>query len=142
MSQQTRARHGGTRPPSGLAVGVTTAASILMIMTGSFQALQGFVGLFEDELYVATENYVLQLDTTTWGWVHLLLGILLILAGLAVLSGQVWARTVGVIVAVVSAVSSFAFIPYYPFWALTIIAFDVFVIWALTAHGRDITEPY
>jgi hypothetical protein len=61
-------------------------------------------------------------------------------AGFAVMSGKTWGRTVGVILAVLSALSNFAFIPYYPFWAITIIALDVFIIWALTAHGRDITR--
>lgn len=141
MSEQTRPRY--TRieeEPSGFAVGGTAFAAVLMIMSGSFNAIQGFVALFQDEFYVATREYVFQLDTTTWGWVHLLLGVLVLLAGFAVLSGKVWARAVGVTLAVLSALANFAFIPYYPFWTLTIIALDVVVIWALTAHGRDITS--
>jgi hypothetical protein len=139
--QRTRAGYGsGTgESPSGLAVGLTAFAGILMIMVGGFQALQGIIAVFQDDFYVRTQNYVLELDTTTWGWVHLVLGLLVLGAGLAVLAGQVWGRTIGVILAVLSAAANFAFIPYYPVWALTIIALDVFVIWALTVHGRDIT---
>jgi len=97
------------------------------------------VALFQDDFYVATPNYLLQLDVTTWGWIHLLVGLLVLVAGFAVLSGKVWARVIGVVLAVLSALANFAFIPYYPFWSLTIIAIDVIVVWALTAHGRDIT---
>lgn len=141
MTEQTTAGYGpaGQRPPSSLAVGLSVFAGVLMITLGGFQALQGVVAIFQDDFYVATPNYILELDATTWGWVHLLLGVLVLFAGFAVLAGQIWGRTIGVILAVVSAVANFAFLPYYPFWALTIIALDVFVIWALTAHGRDIT---
>jgi len=142
MTEQATSRHGTSdgRPVSGLAVGLTTFAAVLMIMAGFFNALQGLVALLDDELYLATPNYLVQLDTTTWGWIHLLVGALVVFAGFAVLSGKVWARTIGVILAVVSALANFAFVPYYPFWSLTIIALDVFIIWALTMHGRDITR--
>ena len=89
---------------------------------------------------MATREYLLQFDATQWGWIHLLLGLVVLFAGFAVMSGQTWARVIGVILAVVSALSNFAFIPYYPFWSLTIIALDVFVIWALTAHGSDVVR--
>jgi hypothetical protein len=111
-----------------------------MILAGSFQTISGLVGLFEDEFYVATRNYLLQFDATTWGWVHLLIGLLVFFGGFAVLSGKTWGRVLGITLAVLSAVSNFAFVPYYPFWALAIIALDIFVIWALAAHGRDITR--
>jgi hypothetical protein len=126
--------------PSGLAVGLSAFAGVIMIMAGAFQAIAGLVGVFEDEFYVSTRNYLLKFDATTWGWIHLLIGVLLFFAGFAVFSGQVWGRTVGVLLAVLSALASFAFIPYYPFWSLAIIALDVFIVWALTAHGRDITR--
>jgi hypothetical protein len=126
------------QPPNGLAVGLSAFAGWLMITVGGLQMIQGIVALFDDEFYVTTPNYVVQLDTTTWGWTHLLLGLIVLGAGLGVLAGQVWGRTVGVVLAVLSVLANFAFIPYYPFWALTIIALDIFVIWALTVHGREI----
>jgi hypothetical protein len=113
-------------------------AGIMMIMAGFFQLMAGLVALFENEFYVATRNYLFQFDATTWGWVHLLLGLVVALAGFGVLAGRTWARVVGITLALVSAVANFAFIPYYPFWALTVIAIDIFVIWALAAHGRDV----
>jgi hypothetical protein len=125
--------------PSAAARGLIVFAGVLMIMAGGFQTLAGLVALFQDEFYVATRNYLLQFDATSWGWIHLLLGLMVLFAGFAVLSGQTWGRVVGITLAVLSALSNFAFIPYYPFWALAIIALDVFIIWALAAHGRDIT---
>ena len=127
-------------PPSGAAKGFITFAGVMMIIAGGFQTLAGLVALFENEFYVSTRNYLVKFDATTWGWIHLLLGLLVFFGGFAVLSGRVWGRTIGVILAVLSALTSFAFIPYYPFWSLAIVALDVFIIWALTAHGRDITR--
>jgi hypothetical protein len=111
-----------------------------MIMAGCFQAFIGLIAIFENEFYVATRNYLFQFDATTWGWIHLILAVIVGLAGMALLAGQTWARVVGIILAVLSAISNFLFIPYYPFWSLLIITLDVFVIWALAAHGREIGE--
>jgi hypothetical protein len=124
---------------SNWAIGFILFAGVMMIMAGTFQVFAGLVALFENEFYVATRNYMFQFDATTWGWIHLLGGVLVAAAGFAVVAGQTWARGVGIFLAGLSALANFAFIPYYPFWALTVIALDVFVIWALAAHGRDVT---
>jgi hypothetical protein len=129
---------GRAKETSGWAVGFILFAGIMMIMVGFFQALQGLVAIFENEFYVATRNYLYEFDATTWGWIHLILGVLVAFAGFAVMAGRTWGRVVGITLAVLSAIANFAFIPYYPFWSLIIIALDVFVIWALAAHGRDI----
>jgi hypothetical protein len=125
---------------SAAAAGLTVFAAVMMIMIGIFHAAQGLVAIVNDSFYVVGEEYVFQFDVTTWGWIHLLLGILVAVAGFALFSGAVWARTVGVALAVLSAVANFLWMPYYPFWSIAIIALNVFVIWALTAHGRDITR--
>ena len=127
-------------PRSGAAVGLTVFAGVMMIMAGGFQALTGLVAIFENEFYVETRNYLVKFDATTWGWVHLLLGLLVFFAGFAVMSGKTWGRTVGIILAALSALTNFAFLPYYPFWAMTIIALDIFIIWALAAHGRELAR--
>jgi hypothetical protein len=124
---------------SGWAVGFILFAGVMMVLAGGFQLISGLVALFENEFYVATRNYMFQFDATAWGWIHLLFGLVVMLAGFAVMVGQTWARVVGIILAVLSAVANFTFIPYYPFWAITIIAIDIFVIWALSVHGRDVT---
>ena len=126
---------------SGTAVGFILFAAIMMLMAGSWQALQGLIAIFENEFYVATRNYVFEFDATTWGWIHLLIGLLVAFAGWGLLSGRTWARVVAITVALVSATANFLFIPYYPFWALTVITLDIFVIWAVAAHGRELRDP-
>jgi hypothetical protein len=130
----------GSRATSGWAVGLIVFAAIMLMMAGTFQFLAGLVALFENEFYVTTRNYVFQFDATTWGWIHLLLGIVLGIAGWGLLSGRTWARVVAITVAAISALANFLFLPYYPFWALTIITLDVLVIWAVAAHGRDVQK--
>ena len=113
--------------------GVAMFAGFMMILIGAFQAIAGLVGIIDDQFYVLGVKYVFEFDTTTWGWIHLIAGIVVFLAGLAVFKGSVWARTVGVIV-------NFAFLPYYPVWSIIIIAVDVLVIWALIVHGRELAS--
>ena len=122
-------------------VGWLVFAGVMMILVGAFQAIDGLIALFNDELYVVRPNgLVIDIDYTAWGWTHLLLGILLIAGGFAVLSGRAWGRTLGVIAAVLSAIVNFAFIPAYPVWSLLIITVDVLVIYALIAHGGELRE--
>jgi hypothetical protein len=135
--QPARRASAGT---SAWATGFALFAALMMIMAGCFQAFIGLIAIFENEFYVATRNYLFELDATTWGWIHLLMGVIVGLAGMALLAGQTWGRVVGIILAVLSAIANFLFIPYYPVWSLLIIALDVFVIWALAAHGRELRD--
>ena len=117
-------------------------AGVMLVLVGAFQAIDGLVALFKDEVYVVRPNgLVVNVDYTAWGWVHLLLGIVLIAAGAAIFSGRVWGRTLGVIAAIISAVLNFAYIAAYPVWSILIIAVDVLVIYALIAHGGELREP-
>jgi hypothetical protein len=125
---------------SEAAVGWTWFAAIMMMLLGAFWVIAGLVAILEDEFFVATPNYLFKLDVTTWGWIHLLLGVIVELAGFALLMGRVWARTIGVILAGVSALVGFAWLPWYPIWGVIFITIAVFVIWALTVHGRDVTK--
>ncbi|MET9270642.1 hypothetical protein [Kribbella sp. NPDC003557] len=142
MTQGAAASHydaaGEEHEVSSWAVGFVLFAGVMMIMAGAFQAFSGLVALFENEFYVATRNYLFQFDATAWGWIHLIVGALVAVAGFAVMAGQTWARVIGIILAALSALANFTFIPYYPFWAIIVIAVDVFVIWALAVHGRDV----
>lgn len=139
MSSTTAGRSARHDNYSAGAVGLTVFAAILMILGGVFHAVQGLVALVNDDFYVIGPEYVFQFDITAWGWVHLLAGILVASAGFFLLQGAVWARTVAVIVAGLSIILNFMWLPYYPVWSMLVIAFDVFVIWAVTAHGRDVT---
>jgi hypothetical protein len=140
MTEQTPSgyRQARGQQTTSWAVGFILFAAIMMIMTGFFQVLAGLVAIFENEFYVATRNYLFQFDATTWGWIHLLVGLLVAFAGWSLLSGRTWARALAITLAVLSAVANFLFIPYYPFWSLLIIALDVFVIWAIAAHGGEL----
>jgi hypothetical protein len=126
--------------PSGTAVGFILFAAIMMIMVGVFQAIQGLVGIFENEFYVATRNYLFEFDATTWGWTHLILGLVVAFAGWGLLSGRTWARAMALILAVLSAIANFLFIPYYPFWSLLLVTLNIFVIWAVAAHGGELRD--
>jgi hypothetical protein len=132
------------RPPaSGLAVGLALFAACLMILSGAFGAILGLAAIVDDDLYVIRGDYVFEWDVSAWGWVHLIFGIILVLAGAAVITGQVWARAVGILLAVISAIANFMFLPYYPVWSIVIIALDVAVIWGLAKYSRQTAdEPW
>ena len=126
------------REVSGWAIGWTWFAAVMMWLIGAWHAIAGLVAIVNDEFYVVTREYIFQFDATTWGWIHLIAGIVVFIAGIYLLSGQVWARTIGVIMAILSILANFAWLPWYPFWSILMIVAAGFVIWALTVHGRDI----
>jgi hypothetical protein len=134
----TRPAYGGDPDPTAW-TGWVVFASFMMIMVGSFQAIEGLVALFDDGWYHVTRNGLLvEADYTVWGWTHLLLGALLIVAGVGVLAGNTVARAVAVVLAAISALVNLAFIEAYPIWAVLIITIDVLVIYALVVHGREL----
>ena len=120
-------------------VGWIAFAGVVMFILGSFHVFEGLVAIFKDTVYLVGEKgLVVSIDYTAWGWVHLITGAILIAAGLGVLRGQVWARAVGVFVALFSAVVNFGFLPAYPVWSTLMIAVDLLVIWALMVHGDEL----
>ncbi|HEX8861542.1 MAG TPA: hypothetical protein VGC06_21065 [Actinomycetes bacterium] len=90
--------------------------------------------------YAAAANYPYGSSVTTWGWIVLIGGLIVLLAGFYVMRGALWARIMGITLASLSALVNFFFIPFYPFWALMVIALNIFVIWALAAHGRALAQ--
>jgi hypothetical protein len=136
MTSETRPR---ANDYSNWAVGWAGFAGVMLIILGILDAIQGLTALFNDTFYVVGEEWIFEFNVTTWGWIHLIGGIILVLAGIGIFSGNVAARTVGVFVAAASALWNFAWLPYYPVWSIILIAIAIAVIWALTAHGRDIT---
>jgi hypothetical protein len=126
-------------PPASPWVGWIAFAGTIMAMLGTFHIFAGLVALFNDDYYlVGRSGLVVNVDYSTWGWVHVLSGIIVILAGIGVFAGQLWARTVGVVIALGSALLNLAFLSAYPLWSLVMITLDVVVILALTVHGSDI----
>jgi hypothetical protein len=113
------------------AVGGLVFAASMLIMIGIWQVMVGIAAIIQDEFFVAAPNYVYNIDTTVWGWVHLSLGAISVLTGAFLFTGKTWARVFGITLAVLSAINNFIFMPYYPLWAMVVIAMDVFVIWSL-----------
>ena len=115
---------------------------VMLIMVGMFQLVQGLVALFDDGYYlVRSDGLVVNVDYTTWGWAHVVIGLVAGLAGVGLLAGNMLARIVGVVIAVVSAVANLAFISAYPIWSTIVIALDVIVIYAIVVHGRELKSP-
>jgi len=122
-----------TRPqPSGWAVGGMLFAASIITLIGFFQVISGLAAIINDDFFVIARNYTFDLDTSGWGWIHLILGILLIVVGVSLFARRPWAAVAGGVLASLSAIANFFFIPYYPVWAIVLIALDVWVIWALT----------
>ena len=116
---------------SAWAGGVSVFAGTVLFVVGLFQFFEGLSAVLSDKVYVTTRDYAYQFDITTWGWIHLVIGVIAALVGISILMGQVWAFLTGIIIASLSMLANFMFIPWYPVWAIIIIAFDIAVIWAL-----------
>jgi hypothetical protein len=117
--------------------GIAVFAGVIMIVGGAFQALEGLAGIVRDEWLVVAPSSIYAFDLTVWGVIHLLVGIALLVIGVSLLRGQTWARVAGMIVAVISAIVNFAWLPYSPWWAIMVIAVDVLIIWALASYLRQ-----
>lgn len=115
-------------------------AGTYMVLVGFFQAIYGLTALFNDSLIVTAPQNVWLVDITTWGWAHLIFGVLLVFGGWAVMYGRMWARVLAVILAGLSAIMNFAFIPIYPFWSILVIVLDMVIIYAVTAHGSEVKD--
>ncbi len=126
-------RPGGREPEvSGWALGGIGFAASVLTLVGGFQIIAGLAAVINDQFFVTTRNYAFDLDTSAWGWIHLVLGVLLLATGFGLFGRRAWAGVTAIFLAMLSALANFFFIPYYPFWALTVIALDVWVIWSLT----------
>jgi hypothetical protein len=125
-----------SRPePSGWAVSGVVFAACVLTLIGCFHAITGLVAIIDDEFYVVARNYTFNLDTSAWGWLHLLIGIALVITGWGLFSRSTWAGVVAIVLAMLSALANFFFIPYSPWWSTLMVALDIWVIWALTRPG-------
>ncbi|MFI9624529.1 hypothetical protein [Streptomyces sp. NPDC052042] len=125
------ARTGDHEAASPWAAGGTMFAGVLLLVDGVFGVIKGIAGIAGDQVYARVNSYTFRFDVTAWGWIHLVLGIVLGITGWGILKGAMWARAAGVTLAAVSLVVNFAWLPYQPIWAIISIAVDTFVIWAL-----------
>jgi hypothetical protein len=120
--------------------GWITFAAVMMILAGSLNLLYGIIAAVNDEWVVFTNRANVYLDISEWGWVHIIAGSIVLRSGIGLFSGNILARTLAVIVAGINLLVNFFFIPVYPLWAITVIVIDLLVIWAVTAHGREMRE--
>ena len=137
----TRTTDSGYRERSGW-TGWVMFAGIVMILMGTLHAIDGLVGIFKDTVYYvgANSHLVISVDYTAWGWVHFIFGVIVVLAGIGVMSGATWARVVGIILACISVILNFAFMAAFPVWSVVIIALDALVIYALAVHGGELRD--
>ncbi|MFE2555538.1 hypothetical protein ACFXGT_05795 [Streptomyces sp. NPDC059352] len=137
MSQNTAPHKPSTS--GAWATGGTLFAGVLMLVTGFLDVFQGIAGIAKDDVYTRVGDYVFKFNLTTWGWIHLILGVILAVAGYGILKGAEWGRVTGIALASLNVLLQFLFLPYQPWWALFSMAISVFVIWALAtdeAYGR------
>ena len=116
------------------AVGLALFAGAVMMTVGVFQALEGLVALIDDDFFVVRDNYTFDLDVTAWGWIHLIMGIVVAVSGYFVIRGDLWARVLAMFLAALAAIANFLWVPYYPLWSLLIVALNILVIWALAVY--------
>ncbi|MEU9193303.1 DUF7144 family membrane protein [Streptomyces hundungensis] len=127
--------------PRGWAVGGTLFAGVMLLVEGVLGALEGIAALAKDDVYARVGDYVYKFNLTAWGWIHLVLGVLLAVVGWGLLSGpRPWARVPALMLASLSLVAHFLYLPYQPWWALIGIALSVFVIAALASDWRPETR--
>lgn len=112
-------------------------AACLMIMIGFFQMIMGLAALVNDKFYVALEGRLLIFDFTTWGWIHLALGIVILMAGVSLFSGSLWSRVVAIVLASLNLLVQFSFVGVYPVWSVIVMVIDILVIYALAVHGSE-----
>lgn len=118
--------------------GVTTFAGILLATVALFQIFEGLAAILEDEVFVATRDYVFKFDLTTWGWIHFGFGLVAFATGIGLFLGKTWARALGLFIALCGTLLNFMFLPYYPWWAITVITLNVVVMWAIATQVQDV----
>ncbi|SHM32517.1 DUF7144 family membrane protein [Actinacidiphila paucisporea] len=146
MSQSTPSAQpppGAPRTPhrdddrSAWAAGGTVFAGVLLLVAGIMAILEGIVGIAKDSVYVVTRgDYVYKFNVTSWGWIHLVLGVIAVLVGLGLLRGSAWSRFAGIAIASLALLANFMFLPYQPAWSLIMIGIYVFIIWSLATYHR------
>lgn len=128
------ARGATNRPGTG-----AMFAGVLLAIAGLLDVLQGIGAIAKDDVYTQVGKYVFKFNLTSWGWIHLVLGVLVLAVAFGVLTGASWARLTGVVLASLSLIENFLWLPYQPWWALTLIGLDVFIIWALASEHANAT---
>lgn len=115
-------------------------AGFMMIILGVFEIIAALTALINSDWLVVTERNLLVFNFTAWGWIHLVIGIIVLIAGFSVMHGSMWARIVGILIATLSAIANLAYMNTYPIWSIVMIVVDILVIYALTVHGGELKD--
>jgi len=142
MSEDVRVNPEAGSVKQGIAAGTSIGAAVILVTLGIISLFQGIAAVAEDEVFVRGVEYIYKLDFTSWGWIHIVLGVLMILVGIALMAGQTWARVTAVIIAALSIIANFLWLPYYPWWSILIIALNIVVIWAVSTWKPQAAEYY
>lgn len=139
-AQVPRQRGGREEAPQPTGwVGMIFFGAVMLVLLGAFQVIEGLVALFDDGYYMVTSNgLIVQVNYNAWGWVHLAVGVVALAAGIGLFTGKLWARVAAVAIASISAIVNLAFLAAFPVWAILMIVLDVLVIYAVTAHGKEV----
>ncbi|MCX5535294.1 hypothetical protein OG785_32685 [Streptomyces sp. NBC_00006] len=137
MATSTTSQHGMGGAREAAAGGLTIFAAVMLFIVGTMGFFRGLMAILKDNVFLSTPDYTFQFDLTTWGWIHLLLGIVAVIVSFGLFVAMKWARVLGVVLAVLIMIGNFLSIPYYPFWSLTLIAMNALVIWGLCVVKRD-----
>jgi hypothetical protein len=120
-------------------VGWVWFAAFAILVAGLLNVVSGLVAIFSPKTVLSwTRDGIAVVDVSTWGWVHLVLGVLLVLAGFALFAGSWWARLVAAVLVIINLVAQFVSLPITPWWSLVAIALDLVILWALTVHGGEV----
>jgi hypothetical protein len=133
MSEESLVEHDTTQ-------GTAREGAVLLVTVGVLEVLQGLSAIAKDEVIVSGTDYTYQFDLTSWGWTHLVLGAIVTAVGIALFAGAGWARVGAIVICAVSILVNFLWLPYYPMWAITIIALNAVVIWAVSAWHRNTVQ--
>jgi hypothetical protein len=114
-------------------------AALFMVINGVLGVIQGLVSLFRDDFFIVTDDHIATFNVSAWGWIHIVIGAILIAVGLAVFKGALWARVGAVVIVSLNLIAQFTWASVFPVWAVIVIAIDALVLWALIVHGDEIT---
>ncbi|MBJ6641103.1 hypothetical protein H4K36_30470 [Streptomyces sp. DHE7-1] len=117
--------------------GLTAFAGIMLMIAGLLSLFRGIMAIAQDDVFVTTPNYVFKFDLTSWGWIHLVLGVIAVAVSFGLFGPSMWARVAGVAIAGLVIIANFLSLPYYPVWSVVMIALSGFIIWALCVVKRD-----
>ncbi|QES42513.1 hypothetical protein DEJ49_17390 [Streptomyces venezuelae] len=137
MATSTPVHHRSGTTAQAAAAGLTVFAAVMLMLAGIMGFVRGLMAILEDDVFLTTRDYVFQFDLTSWGWIHLILGVVAIGVSAGLFAAMAWARVTGVIIAGLLMIANFLSIPYYPFWSLTLIAVNGFIIWGLCVVRRE-----